>query len=70
MRIQVVFSSVYLSNACSDLSRPLPDCLNPPKGTLMSSSSYWFTCTVPARSARATRWARLMLSLQTLACRP
>ena len=27
MRIQVVFSSVYLSNACNDLSRPLPLCL-------------------------------------------
>ena len=27
MRTQVVFSSVYLSNACSDLSRPLPLCL-------------------------------------------
>ncbi len=26
-RIQVVLSSVYLSNACSDLSRPLPLCL-------------------------------------------
>src|SRR5690606_3320657 len=25
--IQVALSSVYLSNACSDLSRPLPDCL-------------------------------------------
>src|SRR5256885_723478 len=70
IRIQVVFSSVYLSNACNDLSRPLPLCLKPPKGTVMSSSSYWLTCTVPARSARATRWARLMLSLHTLACRP
>ena len=27
IRIQVVFNSVYLSNACSDLSRPLPLCL-------------------------------------------
>jgi len=25
--IHVAFSSVYLSKACSDLSRPLPDCL-------------------------------------------
>ena len=25
--IHVAFISVYLSNACSDLSRPLPDCL-------------------------------------------
>ena len=38
--IQVVFSSVYLSIACSDLSRPLPDCLTPPNGTVMSSLSY------------------------------
>src|SRR5262249_1207207 len=37
--IQVVFSSVYFSNACSDLSRPMPDCLNPPNGTVMSSAS-------------------------------
>ncbi len=39
MSIQVVLSSVYLSNACSDLSRPVPDCLNPPNGTVMSSAS-------------------------------
>jgi len=25
--IQVALTSVYFSNACSDLSRPLPDCL-------------------------------------------
>ena len=37
--IQVVFNSVYLSKACSDLSRPMPDCLKPPKGTVMSSAS-------------------------------
>ena len=34
--IQVDFSSVYLARACSDLSRPLPDCLKPPKGTVIS----------------------------------
>gem|GEM_PF-6949984 len=55
IRIQVVFISVYFSKACKDLSLPLPLCLKPPKGTVMSSSSYWFTCTVPARIARATR---------------
>ena len=27
IRSQVVFSSVYLSSACRDLSRPLPLCL-------------------------------------------
>ena len=37
--IHVVLSSVYLSKACSDLSRPMPDCLKPPKGTVMSSAS-------------------------------
>jgi hypothetical protein len=37
--IHVVLSSVYLSKACSDLSRPMPDCLNPPNGTVMSSAS-------------------------------
>ncbi len=36
---QVVLSSVYLSKAWSDLSRPKPDCLKPPKGTVMSSAS-------------------------------
>src|SRR5262245_18132509 len=35
----VVLSSMYLSRACSDLSRPMPDCLKPPKGTVMSSAS-------------------------------
>src|SRR5262249_32617918 len=33
---QVVFSSVYFSSACSDLSRPMPDCLKPPNGTVRS----------------------------------
>ena len=37
--IHVVLSSVYLSKACSDLSRPMPDCLKPPNGTVMSSAS-------------------------------
>src|SRR5690349_408502 len=32
---QVVLISVYLSMACSDLSRPKPDCLKPPKGELI-----------------------------------
>ena len=36
---QVVFSSVYFSSACSDLSRPMPDCLKPPNGTVRSSAS-------------------------------
>ncbi|AVB12622.1 hypothetical protein BKM09_014700 [Pseudomonas amygdali pv. morsprunorum] len=38
--IQVDFSSVYLSKACSDLSRPLPDCLKPPNGAVISPPSY------------------------------
>ena len=37
--IHVVLSSVYLSKACNDLSRPMPDCLKPPNGTVMSSAS-------------------------------
>src|SRR5213082_3981580 len=37
--IHVVFSSVYFSSACSDLSRPMPDCLKPPNGTVRSSAS-------------------------------
>ncbi len=37
--IHVVFSSVNLSKACSDLSRPMPDCRKPPNGTVMSSAS-------------------------------
>ena len=37
--IQMVFSSVYCSWAAIDLSRPpKPDCLNPPKGVVMSPS--------------------------------
>ena len=43
--IQVAFSSVYFSSACSDLSRPLPDCLKPPNGAVMSPPSYWLTQT-------------------------
>ena len=31
----MVFNSVYLSKACNDLSRPMPDCLKPPNGTVM-----------------------------------
>ena len=37
--IQVVLSSVYFSRAWADLSRPLPDCFMPPKGTVRSPSS-------------------------------
>ena len=35
----VVLSSVYFSRACTDLSRPLPLCFTPPKGTVISPSS-------------------------------
>ena len=35
--IQAVFRSRYLSNACMDLSWPLPDCLTPPNGTVPSA---------------------------------
>src|SRR5690242_16811386 len=65
--IQVAFSSVYLSNACRDLSRPLPDCLKPPNGAVMSPPSYWLTHTLPARSARAVRCALEMSPVQTAA---
>jgi hypothetical protein len=35
----VDFNSVYFSNACSELSRPLPDSLKPPNGKFMLSVS-------------------------------
>src|SRR5471032_1346160 len=68
--IQVAFSSVYLSNACSDLSRPLPDCLKPPNGAVMSPPSYWLTHTLPARRALAVRCALEMFDVHTAAARP
>jgi hypothetical protein len=37
--IQVVFRPVYLSRACSERSRPNPDCLNPPNGVCALSAS-------------------------------
>src|SRR5699024_811254 len=67
---QGAFNSVYLSKACSDLSRPLPDCWKPPNGAVMSPPSYWFTHALPARSALATRWARDRLLVHTPAARP
>src|SRR6201999_1053249 len=62
---QVVFSPVYLSRACSDRSRPNPDCLNPPNGVWALSASTVLTDTVPARSAAATRCARERSFVQT-----
>lgn len=40
--------SVYFSIACSDLSRPKPDCLKPPNGDEMWPWSKQFTQTTPA----------------------
>jgi hypothetical protein len=37
--IQVALISVYFSKACKDLSRPLPDCLKPPNGAVISPPS-------------------------------
>ena len=37
--IQVVFTWVDLSKAWSGLSRPMPDCLQPPNGVVMSLPS-------------------------------
>ncbi|MCY1461595.1 hypothetical protein D3C76_1019580 [compost metagenome] len=36
----------------------------------MSPPSYWLTHTLPARSARAVRWALEMSAVQTAAARP
>src|SRR5690606_9556927 len=68
--IQVALSSVYLSKACRDLSRPLPDCLKPPNGAVMSPPSYWLTHTLPARSALAVKWALDRLLVHTAAASP
>src|SRR4051794_38717196 len=64
------FQSVYLSIACSDLSRPWPDCLNPPNGTDMLPRSKQFTQTTPARIALAARCAFRMSFVHTPAARP
>src|SRR6476660_2392662 len=68
--IQVVFSPVYLSRACSDRSRPNPDCLKPPNGVCALSASTVLTDTVPARSAAATRCARERSFVHTEAASP
>ena len=62
---QIAFQSVYLSIACSDLSRPWPDCLKPPNGTDMLPRSKQFTQTTPARIALAARCAFRMSFVQT-----
>src|SRR5438093_6553638 len=53
------------SNACRLLSRPNPEALTPPKGTVMSPSSKQLTHTVPALSARAVLWATERSRVQT-----
>src|SRR5207247_3179801 len=63
--IQVVFRAVYWSSACRERSRPMPDCLKPPSGVVGLIQSTVFTETVPARSLRATRWARLRSFVHT-----
>ena len=45
--IHVVLSCVYPSSAWRLLSRPLPDCLNPPNGTVTSAASNVLTQTTP-----------------------
>jgi hypothetical protein len=68
--IQTVFSSLYFSSACSDLSRPKPDCLKPPKGVVMSPASKLLTQTTPALSSREILKALEMSRVQTAAARP
>jgi hypothetical protein len=49
-----VLTSVYCCSPYSPSSRPMPDCLKPPKGAAASNTSKQFTHTVPARILLAT----------------
>src|SRR5215467_10838772 len=68
--IQVVLSAVYASSACSDLSRPAPVALKPPKGVITSLASKVLIQTVPARSRFAVRWATVTSRVHTEATSP
>src|SRR5690606_11637035 len=63
------FSSVKLSSPHRPSSRPLPDCLYPPKGTLMLKDGP-LTSTCPVRSRPATATARSTDADQTAPCSP
>src|SRR6266851_811751 len=58
--MQIYFTSTYSSMPYFDPSRPMPDCLTPPKGATSVVISPVFTPTMPYSRASATRQIRPM----------
>ena len=62
--------AMYLTSRYSSMpsrppSRPIPDCLVPPKGAAGLETTPWFTPTMPLVMASDTRMARLRLVVNT-----
>src|SRR5882757_10210703 len=57
-------TSVNASSASGPSSRPSPDCLNPPNGVQYRTDACELTDRLPVSTARATRSARPMFSVQ------
>src|SRR5690606_26684524 len=68
--IEMPLSSVYFSSACSERSRPKPDCFMPPNGTVMSQASQPLIHTSPVFNFRATRCARETFAVHRPEARP
>jgi hypothetical protein len=68
--MQTDLTSVYISIAPRPLSRPIPDCLNPPNGMLGSTKPWQLTQTVPALIFGINRWTACRLFDQMLALSP
>ena len=63
-------TSLYCDKPYSPISRPIPDCLNPPQGAAGSNTWSQFTHTVPARTLSAMAWALPISLVHTAAARP
>lgn len=63
-------AETYFDRAYSPSSRPIPDCLYPPKGTCACSWLTQLIQAVPAWSLCAVSMARLMSCVKTAAARP
>src|SRR5690554_4635442 len=68
--IHTLFSWVYSARLCGDLSRPLPDCLTPPKGMVWSPPAQLLTYTCPDARPRVTRMIRSISWLHSPAAKP
>lgn len=63
-------TETYFARAYSPSSRPIPDCLYPPKGTCACSWLTQLTQAVPAWSLWAVSMARFKSCVKTAAARP